>query len=84
MHLIESKLIMPKFIGHRIHLHAALVIIVLLIGYEFFGLLGMFMAAPVAAFGRVLVNHYIIRPRLRADAAKSVDATQPSLLIKAQ
>lgn len=86
MHLVESKLIMPKFIGHRINLHAALVIIVLLIGYEFFGLLGMFMAAPVAAFGRVLVQYYIIRPRQRAkaEAGKAVDTTQPSLLIKAQ
>jgi predicted PurR-regulated permease PerM len=85
MHLVESKLIMPKFIGHRIHLHAALVIIVLLIGYEFFGLLGMFMAAPVAAFGRVLVSYYVIRPRRSTEnAQKSDGAAQPSLLIKAQ
>jgi len=85
MHLVESKLIMPKFIGHRIHLHAALVIIVLLIGYEFFGLLGMFMAAPVAAFGRVLVNFYVVEPRRRAEAAAKIarESTQPSLLIKA-
>ena len=85
MHLVESKLIMPKFIGHRINLHAALVIIVLLMGYEFFGLLGMFMAAPVAAFGRVLITYYVIRPRQRAARAKSVPAkSSPSLLIKTQ
>jgi len=85
MHLIESKLIMPKFIGHRIHLHAALVIIVLLIGYEFFGLIGMFMAAPVAAFGRVLVNYYVIRPRRQAARASAVaKPSRPSLIIKSQ
>lgn len=70
MHLVESKIIMPKFLGHRLHLHAAIILIVLLIGGEFFGLMGMFLmgmflAAPVAALARVLVHHYVIRPRLR-------------------
>ena len=79
LHLFESKLLMPKFIGHRIHLHAAVVIIVLLIGAEFFGLLGMFLAAPLAAIGRILVAYYVIRPRRRA---ARVPAHAPPLLIK--
>lgn len=78
LHLIESKLLMPKFIGHRIHLHAALVIIVLLIGAEFFGLLGMFLAAPLAAMGRVLVQYYVIRPRRQADRSR---VASPSSLV---
>ncbi|MDQ2800057.1 MAG: AI-2E family transporter [Armatimonadota bacterium] len=82
LHLFESKLLMPKFIGHRIHLHAAVVIIVLLIGAEFFGLLGMFLAAPLAAIGRVLIAHYVLQPRRRA-ARRSVQ-TAPPLLIKTQ
>jgi len=84
MHLVESKLIMPKFIGHRIHLHAAMVILVLLVGYEFFGLLGMFLAAPIAAFCRVLVQHYVIKPR-RSSETRRVPATirRASLFIKA-
>ena len=81
LHLFESKLLMPKFVGHRIHLHAAVVIIVLLIGAEFFGLLGMFLAAPLAAIGRVLIGHYIIRPRRLADRART---PAPPLLIKTQ
>jgi predicted PurR-regulated permease PerM len=81
LHLLESKLLMPKFIGHRIHLHAAVVIIVLLVGAEFFGLLGMFLAAPLAAIGRVLVNYYVIRPRRLAARAP---APPPPLLIRTQ
>ena len=81
LHLFESKLLMPKFIGHRIHLHAAVVIIVLLIGAEFFGLLGMFLAAPLAAIGRILIGHYVIRPRRLADRART---SAPPLLIKTQ
>jgi predicted PurR-regulated permease PerM len=81
LHLFESKLLMPKFIGHRIHLHAAVVIIVLLIGAEFFGLLGMFLAAPVAAIARILIAHFVLRPRR---LARSERQAAPPLLIKTQ
>lgn len=59
----ESKFIMPKLIGDRMQLHPAVVIIALLIGAEFFGLIGMFMAAPVAALLRVLIRYYMIKPK---------------------
>jgi predicted PurR-regulated permease PerM len=63
LHFIESKFVMPKLIGERMHLHPALIILVLLIGAEFFGVFGMFMAAPVAAVIRVLVRYYLIKPK---------------------
>lgn len=63
LHFIESKFIMPKLIGRRMQLHPALVIVVLLIGAEFFGILGMFLAAPAAAIIRTLVRYYIIKPK---------------------
>jgi hypothetical protein len=56
---------MPKIIGYHMHLHPAIIIIVLLIGSEFFGLMGMFLAAPVAAVIKVLINYYVIRPQMR-------------------
>ena len=62
MHLIETKVVMPRIIGHRINLHPAVVIIVLLIGAEFFGMWGMFLAAPVAAVIKVLFHHFYVRP----------------------
>lgn len=61
--LIESKFIMPKLIGDRMLLHPAVIIISLLVGAEFFGTFGMFMAAPVAALVRILVRYYMINPR---------------------
>lgn len=66
MHLIESKVVMPRIIGYRIHLHPAIVIIVLLVGAEFFGMWGMFLAAPVAAVVKVFFQYLVVRPRLRA------------------
>jgi len=64
MHVVESKVVMPRLIGYRIELHPAVVIVVLLIGAEFFGMWGMFLAAPVAAVAKALLHHFYVRPRL--------------------
>lgn len=63
VHFVESKFIMPRLIGHRLHLHPAVVLVVLLIGAEFFGLIGMFVAAPVAAIVRDIIRFYYIGDR---------------------
>ncbi|MEN6521369.1 MAG: AI-2E family transporter [Armatimonadota bacterium] len=70
MHLVESKFIMPILIGDRMKLHPALILIALLIGAEFFGVLGMFLAAPVAAIIRELVYLYIVKPRRQRHLAQ--------------
>lgn len=72
MHFAESKFIMPQLIGRRMRLHPAVVIIVLLIGAEFFGLVGMFFAAPVAAIIRELIVRYYIKPRGRKFCSPAV------------
>lgn len=66
LHVVESKLLMPQFLGHALNLHAVFILIALLIGGEFFGLMGMFLAAPVAALLRLLLMHYVLLPRRRA------------------
>lgn len=63
LHLIESKFLLPKLIGDRLHIHGALVLIVLLLGGEFAGIIGMFLAAPVAALVRVILRTYVLRVR---------------------
>jgi len=71
LHLVESKFIMPKFLGHRLHLHAVVIILALLVGGEFFGPIGMFLAAPFAALARVLLTHFIVLPNRRLLAARA-------------
>jgi len=58
MHLVESKLLMPKVIGDQAALHPVVVIIALLVGGEFFGILGMFVAVPIVAILRVAFLHW--------------------------
>jgi predicted PurR-regulated permease PerM len=72
MHLVESKVVMPRLIGYRIRLHPAVVIIVLLIGAEFFGMWGMFLAAPIAAIVKVLFHHFYVRPHKHEPPFRSV------------
>jgi predicted PurR-regulated permease PerM len=73
MHFVESKFVMPWLIGERMDLHPVVIIIVLLIGQEFGGLLGMFFAAPIASIIRVMVRRYYLRShqtlRLRLSAS---------------
>ncbi len=67
MHFAESKFIMPILLGDRLELHPVVIIVTLLIGGEFGGLLlgssigallGMFFAAPIAALLRVAIRRY--------------------------
>jgi predicted PurR-regulated permease PerM len=89
MHLLESKVVIPRLIGYLIKLHPAVVIFVLLIGAEFFGMWGMFLAAPVAAVIKVLFQHYFVRQRTRGSrprpaapapvARKEIEVERPAV-----
>lgn len=73
LHFVESKVILPRLMSNRMRLHPAVIIVVLLIGGEFFGILGMFLAVPVAAVIREAVRFYVVRPRLTV-----VDGSNPA------
>jgi len=56
---VESGILSPKIIGDRVGLHPIVVIISLLIGGQFFGVLGLLLTVPVVAILRVLIKHVI-------------------------
>ncbi len=58
MHFVESKVLLPKIIGHEVDLHPVSVIVALLLGMEFFGFLGVFLAVPIAALAKVLLAEW--------------------------
>jgi predicted PurR-regulated permease PerM len=47
--LLESKVLLPAVMGRQLDLHAATIIISLLVASALFGAVGVFLAAPVAA-----------------------------------
>jgi predicted PurR-regulated permease PerM len=52
--IAESQIVLPKIIGHELRLHAATILLALLVGSALFGLMGMFLAPPAAAFVKAL------------------------------
>ncbi|HEX8463369.1 MAG TPA: AI-2E family transporter [Abditibacterium sp.] len=67
MHFLESKVLLPKIVGHHVDLHPVSVIISLLIGMEFFGFIGVFLAVPIAAVVKiVLVEYHTAQAQKRA------------------
>lgn len=58
MHAVESKVLLPKIVGHEVDLHPVSVIIALLIGLKFFGFIGIFLAVPIAAVIKILLAEW--------------------------
>lgn len=57
--LLEGYVITPKIVGEKVGLSPVTVIIVLLLGGEMFGLIGVLLAIPVAGVIRVLLPDFI-------------------------
>ncbi len=71
LQVIESKVVLPLVIGHQLDLHGATILIALLAGNALFGLVGVFLASPVAAFLKEVVT---LMDRGFAEPAAPVDA----------
>ena len=56
---IDANVINPKIVGDSLKISPLMVIISVTIGGAYFGILGMFLAVPVAAILKILVNDYI-------------------------
>ncbi|TDQ38009.1 AI-2E family transporter [Aureibacillus halotolerans] len=55
--LLESNVLSPLVVGKSLHMHPVVVIFVLLLAGEFFGLVGMVLAIPAAAVIRIIWQH---------------------------
>ena len=56
---IDSNIINPKIIGDSLEISPLLVIIAVTIGGAYFGVLGMFLAVPVAAVLKIIIDDWI-------------------------
>lgn len=54
IHQLEGNLISPRILGNRVGLHPLAVILALMVGGKLYGLVGMFLAVPVAAVLRII------------------------------
>ena len=58
---LEGMVISPRLLGEQVGLHPVALMIAILIGAEFFGLLGVLLAVPVAAVINVLLKRGLIQ-----------------------
>ncbi|MBY0508898.1 MAG: AI-2E family transporter [Rhodospirillaceae bacterium] len=83
--VIESSILSPRIIGNRVQLPPALVIFAVLLGGKLFSIIGVFIAIPVFAVGRVLFEFWLhreqearkarekrVKPRARSPASRKM------------
>ncbi|TAK73361.1 MAG: AI-2E family transporter [Dehalococcoidia bacterium] len=63
MTTVVGNLITPRLQGHAIRVHPVIVLLSVVAAGEWFGVMGMFLAVPVLAVGRVVFD--FLSPRLR-------------------
>lgn len=56
---IENNIISPKIVGQSVGLHPLVVIIAVIIGGGYFGLLGMILAIPIASISKILFLFFL-------------------------
>ena len=57
---IDANIINPKIVGNTLKVSPILVMLAITIGGAYFGIIGMFLAVPVAAILKILVEDYIL------------------------
>lgn len=58
---VENLLLAPRVSGHAVHLHPAVIMVVLVMGNELGGLWGMLLAVPITAICRDLFRYLYMR-----------------------
>ncbi|RLC37359.1 hypothetical protein DRH29_02050 [candidate division Kazan bacterium] len=60
---LENKLLVPKVMQHSVGLHPVTIIIVLLIGAKFMGILGILLAVPITTMLYIILKEWTIMSR---------------------
>src|SRR4029450_606368 len=70
---LEGHVVAPQVFGHSLRINPLLVIFALLLGAQLYGILGAFIALPLAAVGRETVlylrRHLVLEPWGRTEPA---------------
>lgn len=73
---IEGNVLQPFLQGRSMHLHAGIILLAVAVGSTVFGIVGAFLAVPVAAVGAVVLRYLSEQVELRAGGVRA-DEVQP-------
>jgi len=65
--ILESNIISPQVVGRTLHLHPLIIILAVLVGGHLAGVIGMILAVPIFASGKVIIQHmfaYYVRRKI--------------------
>jgi predicted PurR-regulated permease PerM len=65
--VLEGNVISPQVVGRKLHMHPLLIILVLLIGGELAGIIGLILAVPTYAVLKVVIDHLLVYRQNRRD-----------------
>lgn len=75
---LEAHLFSPMILGKSTNIHPVTVLISILIGVGFLGVLGAFLAVPVVAMAKVVLEEYLLtRPAYQEEAASADTSARP-------
>jgi predicted PurR-regulated permease PerM len=77
-HIIDNILIAPTVLSHNVDLHPLTVALVLVIGGELLGALGLLIAIPVASTIKVVVQEFYANYQLQAEKKKALGPSRDS------
>ena len=70
----DANFIEPKIMSHHLKISPALVVFSIIVGGAYFGLIGMFLAVPIATILKQILMEYI---ELNADRRKALHDAKP-------
>jgi predicted PurR-regulated permease PerM len=80
LRLVQDYVVFPRLMRRGVRLHPLAVIVAVLAGAALAGVVGMFLAVPVAAMASVFGRHLIGWRRIEADRLESIE--EPSVLFR--
>jgi predicted PurR-regulated permease PerM len=78
VHLLEAYVFNPRIYAARFHLNPVIVLIILLVGHETFGVWGMLLGIPVTHYVLNVAQMPGLPPKLKGRRNKPVPAPRPS------
>ncbi len=61
LHLLENNVLVPRIMGRNMDLHPMTVIIAMMIGAQLLGVLGVLIALPATAAGKIALNILVLK-----------------------
>lgn len=76
--LLENSLLVPRIQSHALSIHPVMIMIVIVVGGNFFGIWGVVLGPPLAAAAKEVMQYFVNEWRSNDDAQQPDAAKQPA------